>query len=49
MAEVLGKIVSGITSLMTDIYDARIENVEKEQRSQRYEAYDKEIERIEAF
>ena len=42
------KIVFGITSLMTDIYDARIENVEKEQEAND-EAYDKEIERIEAL
>lgn len=48
MAEAVGKIVSGITSLMTDIYDARIENVEKEQEAND-EAYDKEIERIEAL
>lgn len=44
----VGKIVSGITSLMTDIYDARIENVEKEQEAND-EAYDKEIERIESL
>lgn len=42
------KIVNGITSLMTDIYDARIENIEKEQDAND-EAYDKEIERIEAL
>lgn len=48
MAEAVGKIVSGITSLMTDIYDARIENIEKEQEAND-EAYDKEIERIEAL
>lgn len=42
------KIVSGITSLMTDIYDARIEDVEKEQEAND-EAYDKEIERIESL
>lgn len=42
------KIVFGITSLMTDIYDARIENIEKEQEAND-EAYDKEIERIEAL
>lgn len=48
MAEAVGKIVSGITSLMTDIYDARIKNVEKEQEAND-EAYDKEIERIEAL
>lgn len=46
MAQAVGKIVSGITSLMTDIYDARIENIEKEQEAND-EAYDKEIERIE--
>lgn len=46
MAKAVGKIVSGITSLMTDIYDARIENIEKEQEAND-EAYDKEIERIE--
>lgn len=45
MAQAVGKIVSGITSLMTDIYDARIENIEKEQEAND-EAYDKEIERI---
>ena len=44
----VGKIVSGITSLMTDIYDARIENIEKEQEAND-EAYDKEIERIESL
>ena len=44
----VGKIVDGITSLMTDIYDARIENIEKEQDTND-EAYDKEIERIEAL
>lgn len=44
----VGKIVDGITSLMTDIYDARIENFEKEQDAND-EAYDKEIERIEAL
>lgn len=44
----VGKIVDGITSLMTDIYDARIENIEKEQDAND-EAYDKEIERIEAL
>lgn len=48
MAEAVGKIVSGITSLMTDIYDAQIENIEKEQEAND-EAYDKEIERIEAL
>lgn len=42
------KIVSGITSLMTDIYDAQIENIEKEQEAND-EAYDKEIERIESL
>lgn len=42
------KIVSGITSLMTDIHDARIENIEKEQEAND-EAYDKEIERIESL
>ena len=46
MAQYVRKIVSGITSLMTDIYDARIENIEKEQEAND-EAYDKEIERIE--
>ena len=46
MAQAVRKIVSGITSLMTDIYDARIENIEKEQEAND-EAYDKEIERIE--
>lgn len=46
MAQAVGKIVSGITSLMTDIYDARIENIEKEQEAND-EAYDKEVERIE--
>lgn len=46
MAQAVGKIVSGITSLMTDIYDARIESLEKEQEANE-EAYDKEIERIE--
>lgn len=46
MAQSVRKIVSGITSLMTDIYDARIENIEKEQEAND-EAYDKEIERIE--
>lgn len=46
MAQAVGKIVSGITSLMTDIYDARIENIEKEQEAND-EAYDKKIERIE--
>lgn len=44
----VGKIVDGITSLMTDIYDARIEEIEKEQDAND-EAYDKEIERIEAL
>lgn len=48
MAQAVRKIVSGITSLMTDIYDARIENIEKEQEAND-EAYDKEIERIEAL
>lgn len=48
MAQAVGKIVSGITSLMTDIYDAQIENIEKEQEVND-EAYDKEIERIEAL
>lgn len=48
MAQYVRKIVSGITSLMTDIYDARIENVEKEQEAND-EAYDKEIERIESL
>lgn len=48
MAQAVGKIVSGITSLMTDIYDARIENIEKEQEAND-EAYDKEIERIESL
>ena len=48
MAQAVGKIVSGITSLMTDIYDAQIENIEKEQEAND-EAYDKEIERIEAL
>lgn len=46
MAQAVGKIVSGITSLMTDIYDARIENIEKEQEAND-EAYEKEVERIE--
>lgn len=48
MAQAVGKIVSGITSLMTDIYDAQIENIEKEQEAND-EAYDKEIEHIEAL
>lgn len=48
MAQAVGKIVSGITSLMTDIYDARIENIEKEQEANDG-AYDKEIERIESL
>lgn len=48
MVQAVGKIVSGITSLMTDIYDAQIENIEKEQEAND-EAYDKEIERIEAL
>lgn len=48
MAKSVGKIVSGITSLMTDIYDARIESIEKEQEAND-EAYDKEIERIESL
>lgn len=48
MAQSVRKIVSGITSLMTDIYDARIENIEKEQEAND-EAYDKEIERIESL
>lgn len=48
MAQAVGKIVSGITSLITDIYDAQIENIEKEQEAND-EAYDKEIERIEAL
>lgn len=48
MAQAVGMIVSGITSLMTDIYDARIENIEKEQEAND-EAYDKEIERIESL
>lgn len=48
MAQAVGKIVSSITSLMTDIYDARIENIEKEQEAND-EAYDKEIERIESL
>lgn len=48
MAQSVEKIVSGITSLMTDIYDARIENIEKEQEAND-EAYDKEIERIESL
>lgn len=48
MAQAVGKIVSDITSLMTDIYDARIENIEKEQEAND-EAYDKEIERIESL
>lgn len=48
MAQAVGKIVSGITSLMTDIYDAQIENIEKKQEAND-EAYDKEIERIEAL
>lgn len=48
MAQAVGKIVSGITSLMTDIYNARIENIEKEQEAND-EAYDKEIERIESL
>ena len=48
MAQYVRKIVSSITSLMTDIYDARIENVEKEQEAND-EAYDKEIERIESL
>lgn len=48
MAQAVGKIVSGITSLMTDIYDAQIENIEKGQEAND-EAYDKEIERIEAL
>lgn len=48
MAQAVGKIVSGITSLMTDIYDAQIENIEKEQEAND-EAYDKEIERIESL
>lgn len=48
MVQSVRKIVSGITSLMTDIYDARIENIEKEQEAND-EAYDKEIERIESL
>nr|DAO67681.1 MAG TPA: tail length tape measure protein [Caudoviricetes sp.] len=46
MVQSVRKIVSGIASLMTDIYDARIENIEKEQEAND-EVYDKEIERIE--
>lgn len=40
------KLFSGISSLMNDIYEARIEVIEKEQDAND-EAYDKEMERIE--
>lgn len=44
----IGQIMDGITSLMSDVYDAKIERIEEEQDAND-EAYDKEIERIEAL
>lgn len=44
----IGQIMDGITSLMSDIYDAKIERIEEEQDAND-EAYDREIERIEAL
>jgi hypothetical protein len=44
----VAQIMDGITSLMVDMYDAKIESLEKEQDAND-EAYDKEIERIEAL
>lgn len=40
--------MDGITSLMSDVYDAKIERIEEEQDAND-EAYDREIERIEAL
>lgn len=42
------QIMDGITSLMSDVYDAKIERIEEEQDAND-EAYDREIERIEAL
>ena len=44
----VGQIMDGITSLMSDVYDAKIERIEEEQDAND-EAYDREIERIEAL
>lgn len=44
----VGQIMDGITSLMSDIYDAKIERIGEEQDAND-EAYDREIERIEAL
>ena len=44
----VGQIMDGITSLMSDVYDGKIERIEEEQDAND-EAYDREIERIEAL
>lgn len=48
LAKSVMKIMDGITSLMSDVYDAKIEKIEKEQDAND-EAYDREIERIESL
>lgn len=48
LAKSVMKIMDGITSLMSDVYDAKIEKIEEEQDAND-EAYDREIERIESL
>ena len=48
LAKSVMKIMDGITSLMSDVYDAKIEKIEEKQDAND-EAYDREIERIESL
>lgn len=48
LAKSVMKIMDGITSLMSDVYDAKIEKIEEEQDAND-EAYDREIARIESL
>lgn len=48
LAKSVMKIMDVITSLMSDVYDAKIEKIEEEQDAND-EAYDREIERIESL
>ena len=46
LVQSIGSVMAGLSSLMGDIYDAKIEKMEEEQEANE-EAYDAEIERIE--
>lgn len=46
LVQSIGSVMAGLSSLMGDIYDAKIEKLEEEQEANE-EAYDAEIERIE--